>query len=152
MRVILTAILCVSGLGAAAQGYALKEVLNLPRASTLQFDRNVKVEPDMRKIISDNLREATYFGAFAVHPSSAYGYASEANSMEAAEASALRFCADVSFDDGQCRIAARLLPKGLTPDEYPPVSPAISDGIIEVDDLNELGYAAVAASGDGAVR
>lgn len=150
MRVILTAIFCACGFGVAAQGYDLDELFNLPTASTLQFDRNVTVEPSMRQIISENLRDAIYFGAFALHPSGAYGHSSEANSMVGAEASALRFCADVSFNDGQCQIAARLVPKGLSPENYPPISPAISDGIIEVDSLNELGYAAVAASGDGA--
>ncbi len=150
MRRLVTLVLCASGLSANAQGYELEEVLNLPTASTLQFDRGANIDASMRKIVSDNLREATYFGAFALHPSTAYGYANEANTLAAAEASALRFCADVSDNDGQCRIVARLVPKGLTPENYPPISPAISEGIIEVDGLNELGYAAVAASGDGA--
>lgn len=150
MRLVWTTVLCTLGLQASAQGYPLEEVLNLPTTSTLVFDRTAVLDPAMRELVNDNLRDATYFGAFALHPSSAYGYANEANSVAAAEASALRFCADVSDHDGQCRIVARLLPKGLTPDNYPPISPAISEGVIEVHGLNELGYAAVASSGDGA--
>ncbi|MEJ6399296.1 hypothetical protein [Yoonia sp. 208BN28-4] len=150
MRSVLTAGLCALGLSASAQGYPLEDVLNLPQSSTLVFDRSITLDPAMRQTVTDNLRDATYFGAFALHPSTAYGYANEANSVAAAEASALRFCSDVSDYDGQCRIVARLLPKGVSPDNYPPISPAISEGVIEVYGLNEQGFAAIASSGDGA--
>lgn len=146
----LTLALCLAGSGLSAQGFDLHEVLNLPRATSLQFDRDVRINSDMRMTAKQVLNDAGYFGAFAVHPTGAYGFASEGNSIAAAEASALRFCGDVSGRDGRCEIAARLVPKGLTPDAYPPIGVNVSDGIIEVDGLNVLGYAAIAASGDGA--